>query len=335
MKGRRIAVYLLSLVGLFLFLGLGCSVNRSSTIVEISGTSWLINGELTNPGSQAEGLLMNTRMVNSTFEDTNRTEFDAEANTDEFIAVIPDYVDAGVNAFTLNLQGGMPGYEGAINSAFNSDGSLRTEYMDRVKRVIRACDQHGVVVILGLYYQRQHKILEGEAAIRAGVVNAVKWIQANGFTNVLVEIANEYGHPGYKGSLIQNPEGQASLVLLAKQTAPDLLISTSGLGKGTIDPVVAEACDFLLPHWNGTQVEDIPERVSVLKQYGKPVVCNEDSTEAEKAVSKMLATVRSGAGYGLMLQKINQHEPFIFNGTADDPLYYEVLNQVTSYQADL
>jgi len=63
----------------------------------------------------------------------------------------------------------MPGYEGAVNSAFESDGSLRPDYLARVERVIRACDRHGLAVILGLYYQRQSKILRDDAAVRAGV----------------------------------------------------------------------------------------------------------------------------------------------------------------------
>ena len=98
---------------------------------------------------------MNVRMVNATFEDLNRSDFDSDANTTRFITSIADYRDHGVNAFTLCLQGGMPGYEGALNSAFEPDGSLRERYLARVERVIRACDQHGLVVVLGLYYQRQ------------------------------------------------------------------------------------------------------------------------------------------------------------------------------------
>ena len=47
---------------------------------------------MTYRGAAAEGLLLNVRMVNATFEDRNRTDFNAEANADEFIAQIPDYV---------------------------------------------------------------------------------------------------------------------------------------------------------------------------------------------------------------------------------------------------
>jgi len=296
--------------------------------ITLSGTRWLIDGQPVNAGTRAEGLLMNVRMVNAVFEDRHRPEFDAEANTQEFIAQIPAYVASGVNAFTLCLQGGMPGYEGALNSAFEPDGSLRPEYLRRVERVIEACDQQRAVVILGLLYQRQSKVFKDEDAVRAAVVNAVKWVRGRGFKNVVIEIANEYQHKGFIQDIIRDPEGQASLVKLAKATAPELLISTSGIGNGRIDAVVAEACDFLLPHWNGTKIDDIPGRVEVLKQYGKPVVCNEDEREGLRAVIALRATVKEGCAYGLMLQKHNQHFPFEFHGPDDDPEYYADLRKL-------
>ena len=51
--------------------------------------------------------------------------FDPDKNTAAFLAHVPDYSRHGVRAFTLCLQGGMPGYEGAINSAFDDTAALR------------------------------------------------------------------------------------------------------------------------------------------------------------------------------------------------------------------
>ena len=78
----------------------------SRTRVSIRNGRWFLNDEVTYRGTKAEGLLMNVRMVNAVFEDRNRPDFDPEANTDEFIAQIPDYVAHGVRAFTICLQGG-------------------------------------------------------------------------------------------------------------------------------------------------------------------------------------------------------------------------------------
>jgi CubicO group peptidase (beta-lactamase class C family) len=303
---------------------------RAATEVAISGTHWLVNGRPTNPGTSAEGLLMNVRMVNSTFEDRRKPDFDPKANTDRFIARIPEYARLGVNAFTLNLQGGMPGYEGALNSAFEPDGSLRPGYLQRVERVIRACDERGMAVILGLYYQRQSKILQDEAAVRTGVIQAARWIRTNGFRNVLVEVANEYPHSGFAHSVIRSAKGQAGLIRVVKETAPGLLVTASGYGDGKIQTEVAEACDFLTPHWNGTRVEDIPARVTALRRFGKPIVCNEDDKTEMRAVAAMKASVASGCAYGLMLKDRNQTFPFHFEGANDDTVFYAALGELVA-----
>jgi hypothetical protein len=300
------------------------------TDVALHEGRWIVNGRPTNPGSAAEGLLMNVRMVNAVFEDRNRPDFDPEANTDRFIARLPEYAAQGVNAFTICMQGGMPGYEGALNSAFDPEGGLRPAYLERVERVIHACDRNGMVVILGLYYQRQSKVLRDESAVRAGVVNAARWIVSRGFRNVLVEVANEYPHSGFAHALIRDPKGQASLVRLVKDTAPGLLVTASGYGDGKVHAEVAEACDFLTPHWNGTKVEDIPARVAGLKRFGKPIVCNEDDKVGQQAVAALRASVVNGCGYGLMLKDHNQTFPFRFDGAADDPDYYAALRLITS-----
>ena len=301
------------------------------TRVTVVNGQWHLNGTITYPGSPAEGRLMNVRMVNAIFEDRARhLDFDAEANTDRFIARIPDYAAHGVNAFTICLQGGMPGYEGAMNSAFAPDGSLRGEYLQRAERVIRACDQHGVVVILGLYYQRQSAILRDEAAVRAGVANAARWVRERGFQNVLLEVANEYPHQGFAHALIRDPRGQASSIKLARNIAPGLLVSASGYGDGAIHPEVAAAADFLLLHWNSTKVEQIPDRIAALKRFSKPIVTNEDDKRGPDAVAAMRATVANGASYGLMLQQHNQTFPFHFDGAADDPVFYAELRKLTT-----
>ncbi len=318
---------------MFLLLAVLAAPSAFATQITIVGEQWYVNNQVTNPGSSAEGLLMNVRMVNATFEDREKPDFDAEANTDRFIAKIPEYAACGVNAFTLCLQGGMPGYEGAVNSAFAPDGELRSDYLQRVERVVRACDQHGVAVILGLYYQRQSKILRDEPAVRDGVINAVQWIVARGFENVVVEIANEYPHAGFAHHVIRDAAGQASLLKLAKQTAPSLLFTASGYGNGIIHPEVAAVCDFLTPHWNGVKVNDIPARVAALKHYHKPIVVNEDDKTDEQAVLAMQASIENGAAYGLMLKRQNQTCPFHFDGADDDTVFYAAHRIATSRAA--
>ncbi|MGH8578699.1 MAG: serine hydrolase [Gammaproteobacteria bacterium] len=312
----------------------GPTAKATITRVSITDGKWRLNGEVAYRGAKAEGQLMNVRMVNAVFEDANdKTRpkgFDPEANTDAFIKKIPDYVAHSVRAFTLSLQGGFPGYENAVNSAFNPDGSLRESYLKRVRKVIEACDKLGAVVILGCYYQRQDQLLKDEEAVRAGVVNVAKWIKDSGFTNVVLEVANEFAHRGFDHRLLKSAASEAELIALAKKTAPELLVSTSGMGSGTLPDEVAKASDFLLIHLNTTKLEDVPSRIAALKKYGKPIVVNEDDNVGAEGAKAAQLCVDGGASWGFMHKEVNQYFPLQFNGAKDDPAVYAALRHVTT-----
>ena len=300
------------------------------THVSIRGAQWFLNDEVVNRGAPAEGLLMNVRMVNAIFEDRHRNDVNPDTITDRFLAHLPDYAANGVNAFTINLQGGMPGYEGARNSAFEPNGSLRPSYLARAARVIEASDRSGLVVILGCFYQRQDQVLADETAIRAAVVHVARWIRDQGYRNVVLEIANEFDHSGFDHRLIRSVSGEIELIKLAKKTAPELLVSTSGLGHGRYPEAVAEAADFLLIHFNGTPLKEIPARIAALKRFGKPVVCNEDEKIGGQGAQAAARSVASGASWGFMSEKVNQHFPFTFEGRSDDPAVYAKLKELTT-----
>jgi hypothetical protein len=217
-----------------------------------------------------------------------------------------------------------------LNSAFEPDGSLRDAYLRRVQRVIEACDRHGAVVILGCYYQRQDQVLKDEAAVRAGVVNVARWIERGGFTNVVLEIANEFGHGGFDHRLLKTADGIAELIHLARETLPTLLVSASGLGSGRLPDSVAQASDFLLIHFNNTRIDDIPARIAAVRKYDKPIVCNEDVKIGEEGARAAELCVETGASWGLMQADVNQHYPFTFQGAADDPEVYAALKRLTS-----
>ena len=300
------------------------------TRIAICGNEWLLNGSVPYRGAAAEGLLMNLRAVNSTFEDSGRPDFDPEANTRAFLRMLPLYRNAGMRAITLNLQGGMPGYEGAVNSALNPDGTLRPGYMVRVARVIEACDDLGMAVILGVYYQRQSGILADADAVRSGVYATATWLLEQGYEHVLLEVANEFGHPGYKHDILKEPAGQVELMQIAKEANPLLLVSTSTLGHGHVPDAVGEVADYVLIHFNETPVEEIPLRVAVARRFGKPVMCNEDFKEDEEGARAVRVCVAEHCSWGLMLQEHNQHLPFSFCGPDDDPVVYGALVALTS-----
>ena len=330
--------------------------HASRTTIERVNERWQINGRVTWPGTAAEGLLPNVRMVNSVFEDDRPAadwptvlprSFNPSANTAAFILRIPDYKAQGVLAFTISLQGGHPNYEGAHNSAFNSDGTLRPRYMERVRSVIETCDAHGVVVILSCLYQRQHgrppthlpRALAGRTAIRNAVQNTARWIAQHEFTHVLVEIANEFAHSGYEnwedGKWLRTPAAQVELINLARATHPRLLVSTSGMGSGMIPPEIGQAADFVLIHFNNTPLDQIPERIARVRRAhpGKPIVVNEDNKIGPVGAEAAALSISHGASWGYMGSAVNQYAPFRFEGAADDPIVYGRLAELTGRSA--
>ncbi len=323
------------------------------TAVSIDGASFRINGELTYEGCkpEARGRLMNARMVNSVFDDENpetRPEgFDPEVNTSDFIKSMDEYKSKGILAFTLNLQGGMPGYEKAINTAFRADASLKPDYMKRVSRVIEAADSRKMAIILGLFYQRQDQILPDADAVRAATANAAAWVRDKGYTNVMIEIANEYRHGGFTNSLIKDDDGEVELMNIVRSTAPDLLVSTSGVGDCRFHDKLCESADFILIHGNNSDPDIFEERVNSFRKYGTPIVFSEDwcfsndSRGVPDAVQKATAAFEAGASWGIMNQKRNQQWPFIFDignpeegGNAkEDFAAYETIAELIGYNS--
>ena len=98
------------------------------TEVTIRGDAFLINGRPTYAGrtfngKRIEGLLMNVRVVQGIFDDLNpetaprwvypdTKRWDPDRNTSEFTAAMAEWKRHGVLAFTINLQGGSPGFAG-------------------------------------------------------------------------------------------------------------------------------------------------------------------------------------------------------------------------------
>jgi hypothetical protein len=200
---------------LALMLGLGLASAQTATNrhtqVSIRGEDFYINGQPTYArrvwnGHRIKGLLLNARLVQGIFDDQNPQtvarwnypdtgKWDADRNTREFIAAMPDWRAHGLLAFTLNLQGGSPeGYSHGqpwINSAFNSDGSLRADYFSRLEKILNRADELGMVVILGYFYQGQDHVLTNETAVIRAVDNATGWILDRNYRNVIIEINNE------------------------------------------------------------------------------------------------------------------------------------------------
>ncbi len=296
------------------------------TTVSIQDDTFLINGQPTYQGRtwngyKIEGLLMNSRMVQGIFDDLNPDSrqlfayadtgtWDPDRNTSEFIAAMPEWRQHGLLGITLNLQGGSPqGYsvhgQPWINSAVNTDGSLNPDYMARLERILDKADELGMVVILGVYYFGQEKVLSGPEAIKLGVDNSVDWVLAKGYTNVIIEVDNE-SNVIYKQPLLL-PAGVHELIERAQARTLDgrrLLVGTS-FGGGYIPPSnVVKVSDFLLIHGNGVgdpnKIVDMVKEVRQVEGHRPmPVLFNEDDHfDFDKPFNNMIAAVSQYVGWG-------------------------------------
>lgn len=297
------------------------------TAVTVAADKFHINGQPTYKGrtwngKPVEGLLMNSRMVQATFDDRNpdtagkwaypdTKTWDADRNTKEFVAMMPTWRKHGLLAVTLNLQGGSPeGYSKSQpwhNSAINADGTLDAKYLGRLAKVIDRADELGMAVILGLYYFGQDERVTDEKAVIAGVDAAVDWLIGKQYTNVLVEINNECNVKAYDHDILK-PDRVHELIERAKKRAAEkkhpLLVGTSYGGGAVPKPNVVKASDFLLLHGNGVKA---PARIGeMVRQTRKvdgyrpmPILFNEDDHfDFDKPVNNFAAAVGEFASWG-------------------------------------
>ena len=304
-------------------------MNRKTT-VSIQGQAFHVNGQPTYPGrtykgQKVEGLLMNSRMVQGVFDDLNPEtrswwdypdgSWDPDRNTDEFVVAMPSWRRAGLIGFTINLQGGSPqGYSKSQpwhNSAFTGEGELRPAYMARLRAILNEADELGMVPIVGYFYFGQDERLRDETAVVRATENATDWLLGEGYTNVIIEIANEVNVRKYEHPMLQEfrcheliemvKEGYAGRV---DSPAGRLLVSTSNGGRAIPKPNIVRAADFLLLHGNGVKEPNfIGEMVDTsrgLPEYrGQPILFNEDDHfDFHKDDNNMLAALSRYAGWG-------------------------------------
>jgi hypothetical protein len=280
------------------------NVFSQKTSVSIVGEQFYINNKPTYEGRQwkgkkIEGLLMNSRMVQGIFDDLNvatrdtfayadTKKWDPERNNLEFVAAMSKWKSFGLNAITVNMQGGSPfGYGNFdfYNPGFNADGSLNYGYMNRLDRILKKADDLGMVVILGMFYFGQDQRLYDETAIKRAVTELVNWLHDKKYRNVLLEIDNEtqadLKHYDHEILLMQRVH---ELIVLAKSIERNGFrynVSVSFAAQTVPTENVIKVADFVLFHCNALRkTEDYENHIAKVKKAvgGRklPIVINED-----------------------------------------------------------
>jgi hypothetical protein len=291
------------------FLALPCAAPllraapRVRTELAIRGEDFLLNGVPTYEGRmwngmRIEGLLLNVRAVQGIFDDLNPNtrarwaypdtgKWDAERNTREFVAALPEWRRNGVLSFTINLQGGSPeGYSKAQpweNTALNPQGGLRGAYMSRLAAVLDRADELGMAPIVGIYYFGQDERLKDVAAVKHGVVETARWLLDRGYRNVMLEIANECDASAYDHEILKARHIHELIVLAQEQNRGGrrLLVGASFGGDNVPTANVIRASDFILLHGNGaddpSRITRMIEQTRKVRGYTvKPILINED-----------------------------------------------------------
>jgi hypothetical protein len=299
---------------------------KPKTEVTIRGEQFLINGKPTYEGRQwqgkrVDGLLMNSRMVQGIFDDLNpetrsrwnypdSKTWDAERNTDEFLAAMPEWKRHGLLCFTINLQGGSPqGYsqnQPWHNSAFDENGGLRGDYMARLEKILNRADDLNMVVILGLFYFGQDERLKEEADVIRGVDNTMDWLFEKGYRNLLIEVNNECNVAKYEHEILK-PQRVHELIERVKNKTREgrrFLVGTSYGGGAIPRENVVRSSDFLLLHGNGV---NNPQRISEMVRQTRqvpgyramPILFNEDDHfDFDKPTNNFIAALDEYASWG-------------------------------------
>jgi hypothetical protein len=278
------------------------------TTIAIENQQFHINGQPVyagreHAGRKIEGLLFNTRMVQATFDDENPATalhwrypdtgvWDADRNTAEFCAALPEYARHGVLGVTVGLQGGGSIYTPAIydhylNSAFTPAGELKPAYFERLRRVLHAADEAGVIVIVNYFYWKQSARLLGDAAVRRATEVATDWLLNSGYTNILVDVMNECGDwwGGLHSQLTTTRIHE--LIEIVQHTTRHgrrLLVGAStGGGDELPRGRWQEVEDFHMPHGNGCHPPQLRAKLQKLKasddfrRKPRPILVNEDT----------------------------------------------------------
>ncbi len=297
------------------------------TKLTIEGEKVLINdvptlkGKIWN-GIEMEGLLPNSRMVQGIFDDLNPETagmwvypdshvWDPERNTREFVSAMDSWREQGLLGFTINLQGGSPqGYSSFqpwYNSAIDSSGNLREDYMMRLEKILDKSDQLGMVTILGIFYFGQDEHVMGEEAIKSAVRNTIRWLAERKYSNIIIEIANECNNKSYESPIIQ--AGRIDeLIRLAQDFSAEsgirYPVGASFNGNTLPSPNVVKASDIILLHGNGVKdparIAEMVAQTRLLDEYHPmPIIFNEDDHfDFDKEDNNMIEAFKAGASWG-------------------------------------
>jgi hypothetical protein len=241
--------------------------------------------------------------------------WDPERNTSEFIAALPLYRVRGLTSIAFNIQGGSPmGYgwhQPWHTSGYAADGRLLPDYRARLLRVLDALDANGMVAVLGLFYLSATPALKDEGAVIRAVDEVTDVICGRGYTNVMIEVANESDLPRWPFEIIKPARAHELVTRIQsrskgkiKNQAGRLLVSTSYVVENTLPERLLQVADCVLWHGNSSpNPQAIHARAKSIRASagyrGQPLLNNEDDHfDFDKPENNMMAAIEEYSGWG-------------------------------------
>jgi hypothetical protein len=188
--------------------------SASAQVLEISGEAFLLDGKPFD--------MWGVRMASAS---------QTEKSAADLISSLDDYKSSGINCISVFLQGS----SGGFTDPFGAGGTRIDQlHWKRMTRIIEECFNRGMVVIVGIFYQRTMKDpeicnLRSEKDIR----NAVRLVaeKLKPYRNVIINIANEQNsahYRSYKAFAFNDPENIISLCEEVKLADPERIVGGGG-----------------------------------------------------------------------------------------------------------
>lgn len=261
---------------------------------------------------KVRGSLALLRLTQALFADDwlRERKFDPSANTDRLIEQLDFYKQHGVGGIVVSLQGTDPGYasevngvarapsadlgekSGALVSAYQSDGSLKADWIARLDRLIEAANRRGLIVCLVLFQQDQDEVLNSPDAILDAARNITRHLVERNARNVIVDVADAWDEPegrwDHRRFIPRFVENLIRAVRGQFQHADFSLPIGASSGTGMMYPMsLAQVCDVVLLQGDGRSAADKLARTRGFKEYGRPVLMVSDSNGLQATVDEL------------------------------------------------
>lgn len=284
--------------------------------LSIVGNKLQLDNVYINNGTKAEGLLINSRMIQgisdgfTMFPYPDTKKWDANRNVEEFIVSMEHWKKGGLNGFTIGLQGGGPTSntkkQNQKNSAFNSDGSLKPAYMNRLGLVLRESNRLDMIVIISLFYQSQVSILLTYDNIVTATLNVIHWLQENEFSNVIIEPVNECDYAVFSKYNIGCDQKLTNIMELVRSYHFPVGNSYKGSGNYPSDSIIKHS-DVILLH--GNSMNTIKEYdIQLAKVKSSAFYKNQPIIYNEAGIKSFLSwAIQNDVGWGYYDQGTNNY----------------------------